>query len=403
MTTQIEINPEIGRLAQKRAVELGTPLNPELARLIVEEAIINEDPVAGFMIDPDSSYSSKDSLIQAFGVNDVCVNGHHIDVRSVNAEGNISINRALVGTSYLSNGSLVVQMIGALTGRIVGFISHANWQAADSRAGAGEITSMNFQPSEGFNFRETVAGLKDATVQIQSAKPVESIELSKMVSARNELPVSRQREIAEVSFANASVQEKLSEIGRLWSNGAIAKILRAGSVWHGRVRNLADKVAPRFKKLSRQDVENIIVRTGEEFGGQVEAPRFRKSVLSTLAKEELARQKTRAGEAKFSALVDKMFAGSSAVDAVGSFFKNQVAVDLAKTIKEGRKNVEGFIDATAEEIGMAFQQMALQPAYATHSDDEEAGVDAINEALEMLDAGELVETIKELEEELSDS
>jgi hypothetical protein len=63
--------------------------------------------------------------------------------------------------------------------------------------------------------------------------------------------------------------------------------------------------------------------------------------------------------------------------------------------------VEGFVAATADEIGNAFKQMALQPSYATHSAKGETGVEAINEALQLLEAGELAEQIKKLEQELT--
>jgi hypothetical protein len=56
--------------------------------------------------------------------------------------------------------------------------------------------------------------------------------------------------------------------------------------------------------------------------------------------------------------------------------------------------------ATADEIGMAFQQMALQPAYATHSAGD-SGVDSINEALALLEATDMAETIKACDLEMS--
>jgi hypothetical protein len=71
--------------------------------------------------------------------------------------------------------------------------------------------------------------------------------------------------------------------------------------------------------------------------------------------------------------------------------KNAVAVDLAAIIQKKRADMEHFTQLTAQEIGFAFQQLQLQPAYATHSQDETTGVDAINDALELYEAASVVE------------
>jgi hypothetical protein len=64
--------------------------------------------------------------------------------------------------------------------------------------------------------------------------------------------------------------------------------------------------------------------------------------------------------------------------------------------------VEGLVAASAEEIGAAFKQLALQPAYATHSADQEgSGVDAVNEALLLLEAGDLAQMVKDLDQEMT--
>jgi hypothetical protein len=78
-----------------------------------------------------------------------------------------------------------------------------------------------------------------------------------------------------------------------------------------------------------------------------------------------------------------------------------VALELASTIKQGRRNVMCFLEATADEFANAFQQLRLQPVYATHSSDPRQGIEAVNEALKLLEAGELALTFKELEDELA--
>jgi len=92
--------------------------------------------------------------------------------------------------------------------------------------------------------------------------------------------------------------------------------------------------------------------------------------------------------------------GVNAVDAVKALVKNAVAVDLALAIKNKRQATAGFMAATAEEIGMAFQQLALQPAYATHSSGD-SGVDSINEALALLQATDMADAIAACDQEMA--
>ncbi|HEY9784952.1 MAG TPA: hypothetical protein V6D17_06075, partial [Candidatus Obscuribacterales bacterium] len=100
-------------------------------------------------------------------------------------------------------------------------------------------------------------------------------------------------------------------------------------------------------------------------------------------------------------VMDQVLKGQTAQEAVGSFVKNKVAVAIAQAIREQRRNVESFTQVTADEIGSAFKQLALQPAYATHSFNPESGIESINEALELLEAGALAEQIEAMDMELA--
>jgi len=172
-------------------------------------------------------------------------------------------------------------------------------------------------------------------------------------------------------------------------------------VWNSRVERLVEKLAPSFPALKHDDIRKVVMRTGESFGGQPESPQFRKSLLSSLAREELIRSVRGADIAKLASIVEKVLSGNSTVDAVKSIVKNKVVMDLAVTIKDSRKKMAGFVAASADEIGMAFHQLSLQPAYATHSQETEAGMESINEALQMLEAGDIAEKISKLDKELS--
>lgn len=101
--------------------------------------------------------------------------------------------------------------------------------------------------------------------------------------------------------------------------------------------------------------------------------------------------------AKVADVVEQVFSGKSALDSVRHLMTNTVAVDLAATIKHQRQRAQDFTAATAEEIGMAFKQLSLQPSYATHSTGD-SGVESINEALQLLEAAELAEQARALDD-----
>jgi hypothetical protein len=144
-----------------------------------------------------------------------------------------------------------------------------------------------------------------------------------------------------------------------------------------------------------------VARVGETLGAQPESSDFRKTLLSTLTREELAHSLGGQALKKAGDVAEAVLSGRAVTDAIKDFAKNPVAVELAVHIKRQRNRVGDFIDASAQELTSAFGQMALQPVYATHSQDPQAGVESVNEALKMLDAGELAEGLRELEDELA--
>jgi hypothetical protein len=141
---------------------------------------------------------------------------------------------------------------------------------------------------------------------------------------------------------------------------------------------------------------------GEVWGGQIRSPGFRKAALVALSREELVRRIPTVNLSKVAHLVDKMFSGSQAKDVISELGANKLSLDIAGAIKSQRQKLEGFVSATSEEIAKAFEQLALQPAYATHSDSE-AAIETVDENLKLLEAGDIVEEFKELEEELMEA
>jgi hypothetical protein len=108
-------------------------------------------------------------------------------------------------------------------------------------------------------------------------------------------------------------------------------------------------------------------------------------MLNKLTVEQLSKKFAGVPLSKVSEVVDSVFSGQSAVDSVKNIISNKVAVDIAAKIKTQRTRADGFVAATADEIGKAFSQLSLQPAYATHSS-ADSGVESINEALQLLEA-----------------
>ncbi|MBK7837391.1 MAG: hypothetical protein IPJ49_06860 [Candidatus Obscuribacter sp.] len=183
-----------------------------------------------------------------------------------------------------------------------------------------------------------------------------------------------------------------------FNNSTIKPVLRGAAYWNNTVEMLTDKIDGKFNKLSRDDIKAHVLTMGETYGSEYRAPAFRKSLLEALSKAQLAGSQV--SEQKVNNLVEKIISGTSPLEAVRQLVNNKTAVDLAYAIKRERQKVSGFVAATAEEIGMAFQKLALQPAYATHSSGD-SGVESINEALALLEVSELAESVKSLDVEMA--
>jgi len=400
MINEVEISPEVVRLAQNRTRNMGSTLADELARNIVQEAIFNTDVASELLIDEDMAYSNEDALVAAFGVNDLVINGSRVDVRIVDEEGRVSISRALLNGSYMTAGTLAVQMNGTLNGKVISYIPASEWASIDSQAGDQQTVYLRPRLDAEFDLTDTISNLKVS--EAVKAQPAPApFDVATLVANRTEVPMRKQRQIVEGTLSHPETWSQVEKVVATWSKGTMRRLLDDASAWNQRVEKLVDKLSPKFKRIGRDDIKQVVAGIGEKLGGQPESGAFRKALLSTLAHEELAHSLGGQALRKASDVAEAVLSGRAVTDAIKDFAKNPVAVEIAMKIKQQRNRVNDFMDATSQELSSAFQQMALQPVYQTHSQDTQAGVESVNEALKMLDAGELAESLKELDKELS--
>lgn len=400
MIHEVEISPEVVRLAQARTRTMGATLADELARNVVQEAIFSSDPENELLLDEEKAFSNEDGLVAAFGVNDVVVNGCRYDVRTIDEEGRVAISRGLLNDAYMTGGTLAVQMNGSLQGKVVAFIPVSEWQAIDRNAGDQQTVYLRPHVESGFDMTAVMAGMPAAPEAHGKPAPA-PFDLASYVANPGEIAVNRQRQIVEGTLSHPETWGQLDKVVATWSKGAMRRMLDNASEWNRRVERMVDKLAPKFKRLSREDIKKVVARIGETLGGQSESGEFRKALLSTLTREELSH--TLGGQAlkKASEVADAIFSGRAVNEAVKDIARNPVAIEIATKIKRQRNRVADFVDASAQELSGAFQQMSLQPVYATHSQDPQAGVESVNEALKMLDAAELAENLKDLDQDLA--
>ncbi|MBZ0185495.1 MAG: hypothetical protein K8F91_04520, partial [Candidatus Obscuribacterales bacterium] len=390
------LSPEIVRMAQVRARENGLNLHNELARLAVENMVMNLDPELGLLLHEDESLSAIDTLAAAISANDIVINGHRIDVRAIDSEGNVSLPKCLVGSPLLSAGSLVVKIDGVDSFAVVAHISPGSWLNKEAEADS-DIVVLTVEENADFDLESTLKNI-DKKIQIPLDKAVNILpdekELKKFVNNRSQIVVSRQKQIITALCARQDIREIVATIKVDLSACDLTRVLQAGAAWNRRTEEMAVVLTPKFRSLTQEEVKKELVTLGETYGGQPEAPEFRKAAIKKLTRNQLDKLATGASSTKVKAITEQVMAGKSIVEAVKSLVKNSVAVDIANAIQSTRGEVEGFVAATAEEIGHAFKQLALQPAYATHSSSKDTGTESINEALELIAACQLLEQME---------
>lgn len=402
--TFIELSPELARLAQLKTRSTGQPLVNELARQVTEETILNLDPELDLIVEGASSLSEIDALVSAVGVNSVLVNGREIDVRPIDQDGRISCHRALIGTPYMAAGTLVVKMDGTRGGTVIAHIGPGNWLSAESGAGQDEYVSLNVQIDSKFDLSETLASISRAP-KVDFAQGLRSLpdksELEKFLFKRGQLIMARQKQIITAVATNETVREMMVSASESLPPAKVTLVLNHSAVWAARVEGTVKRLSERFPEVKREDITKAVLEAGEKFGGQPDAPEFRRHVAQKVGQLDLARKFSGAQLESVKSVLADVLGGKSAQEAVGKIVKNKVAVAVAEVIRRERGRLDSFAQATAEEIGGAFQKLAVQPAYATHSSNPESGIESINEAIELLEASKVAEKIEEIDLELA--
>ncbi len=403
MASKVEICPEIARMAQLKTRSLGVSLTNELARLVAEESVMAIDPEVNLVVEAANTLTEIDALVSIAGLNGIGVNGREIDVRPISEDGFIAVPRVLIGTPYLSAGTLVVQMNGH-QGEVIAHVGPGSFLAQEDKAGQDDYVYVRVNIDPAFDLEKTLTPIVKAPV-VDFGQNLKSLpdqaELARFLTNRQQMIMARQKQVVTAIASKEAVRESFIKVAEATALTKLSNILQTSGVWEVRTLRFTQKLAEKFPALSRDRVRDEIRKAGEEFGGQPETPEFRRELIKRLTKLAIEERLKSTAPAKVKQIIDAVVSGQSAKDAVNAIVSNKVAVAIAVSIKEQRHALSGFCQASAEEIGLAFGQLALQPAYATHSFDPEAGMDAINEALTLLEAGQIAEQAEDFDMDLA--
>ncbi len=399
---QLDLSPEIVRIAQIRAEQLGLELADELARVAFEEMIFNLDPDLGYLVDQEESLNSADIMASALGCNDVVINEHRVDIRALNDQDELLVPRVLLNSPALNNGTFAVRLEDNKTARIVGYVSVGALISSTDYTEDRSATILKVAPDNNFDLANILEQIT-RRVQIPLTNAVSVLpngeELKSFFNNIEDITPQRRKQIITAICAHDEIRNFVKTFPVDLSRGTISKVLRSGSRWNKTTEELSVSLSTKYSKLTRDDIKNTLTELGETYGGQPEAPAFAKAARRKLTMEQLGRSLGQEKLARMKSIIDQVLDGKTVADAVKEKVKNSFAVDVAITIKKNREAagslMESFVTASAEEIGKAFQQLAVQPAYATHSSSTDNGVDSINEALEILESCKALEELQD--------
>jgi len=411
-TNRIELSVELVRMAQARVRDYGVRLDNEFARQIAEVAVMLLPEDLGLMLDDGATMSQSNVLSAAVGVNDIVLNGRQVDVRPLLQDETVAIDRVLIGAPYLSQGTLVVRLDQSRpgVGALVGYVTPNAWLKAEEAQKGSDHVTITVTLSADFDLARTLLEISEKPIiKLPSISRLSDVkaEVGELVNNRESLISARQKQIFAYLSTNWSEEllEVVESVPVNLSNARLQRVLSDAALWHGKVERMVETLAPRFPDLTREVLKSRVLSAGERHGAQLGAPRYRRALLAELVALELTSKNAKnpllGSLARAQALAEKVLSGTAAVDAVKNVIGNQMAVDLAVAIRKTRKNASGLVAATAEELGLAYGQLALAPAFATHSAADDSGLESVNEALALIEASQRAENAKTIEMELA--
>lgn len=419
--------PELARMAQIRARETGGSARAEIARTIACQWVAEQEQER-MMLDGDV-LAMSDNLFGTLGVNDICIDGKRFDVRPLliqddkSGSSYVEIDRALVNTPYLANGSLIVKLDGLRGGQIVAAIKSGAYMAASEKTAAKD-DALVVVPVEVADHFDPLLYLQDMLgtlarmpqINVQPAKPNAQFadELRMLLDHDPKLSQSKARAVVAhlVSHWSDKMQGEVDELKMPQSKKILTRTLSRAAFWHARVERTVERVIEHFPDLDQEPIRQAVLVLGERFGGETTAPKFKNELCNQIADIKLASYKAAdaARQSRAKDVFARVMAGAESVatirDLLSARSQAAFAIDMATKIKKGREklsqNVIEFVSAGVDEIGKAFQEMSLAPAYATHSSSgsTDETVETIDEALQLMAVGDLAHNLRQLSKEL---
>ncbi|MBY0357365.1 MAG: hypothetical protein K2W82_05125 [Candidatus Obscuribacterales bacterium] len=398
----VEITPQMVKLAQERCRLSGSDLRQELARQVVQTAVLNLDPENDLLIDEQNAFSNDDLLVAAFNVNDLLINDLRFDIRFKGEDDRCAFPRHLLFGQYLACGTLVVRFNGDATADVIAYLPFKDWQLQDKHE-TNEERLLLRPRTDSLDLDQTIkAALADYKPVAYPVLPVVGAkEITDFIAAPADLSLADKRTLVEAVLTHPQSWPLLKDILATYSKAAFKKTLVHAAKWNQTLEKLVQLVEPKFANLSKDDIRNIIAGTGEVLGSQAQSPKFRQEFLRRLTEVQLAKKLKGEQLVNATKAAEQIIAGSSASVTLQSTVKSKTVFDIAMLVKKQRQKFQHFVSASAEELSAAFSKAALQPVYATHSQESNEGLEAINEALVLIDACEIATEIKELEADLA--
>lgn len=392
---KIQLERELEKISLSKTLAHGGNPKLDLALLAAEAIIIELDPKLNFVCEQWESLNVIEPVASILGINDLVINGRHIDVRVADQDNFVSISKSIIGSSLVTSGSLVVKLDqkDKLEASIVAYLPASAWTQLKEKDGSVSL-KVDIDPEF-----DLVATLKSIFKRVQTDQAPEKKPSKEELKTFLQNPASSSslRQILAALCFDQEIRDEMIELAEdtavTMPLNTVVDILQKASAWNHTCENITVGLSARFKHVNPAEIKQIVQSLGERLGGQPEAPEYMNAIIDDVVKAELNTKfkSVYSLEARMKTLTNKLAQGISLKDSVKAIVNNPVAVDIAFTIKETRSNVDKFVDATVEEIGSAFQKLALHPVYATHSKENEAGLDSINEALELLEAHDIYE------------